>query len=81
MIHEEMTLGDVAIVLAAAGMKIVRLESEGREFVAKIRVADAHLPEDCAVRHAEGRGATIAAALEDARQGWIGYLHLRGGVA
>lgn len=81
MIHAEMTLGDLQIVLAAAGMRVARLESEGREFVAKLRVDDAHLPEGCEVRHAEGRGATIAEALEDARLGWVGYLHLRGGVS
>lgn len=81
MITDDMTLREIVTVLSAAGMKIVSIASEGREYVAKLRVEDAHLPEDSTVppawatRHAEGRGATIADAVEDARQGWIGYMH------
>jgi hypothetical protein len=76
MITSEMTLGDVVEVLATGGLRIASLTATGGEFVARLRVDPAHVV-DPAMTHAEGRGATIAGALEDARDGWVRFAAYR----
>jgi hypothetical protein len=76
MITSEMTLGDVVEVLATGGLRIASLTATGGEFVARLRVDPAHVV-DPAMTHAEGRGATIAEAIEDAREGWVRFSSYR----
>ena len=76
MITSEMSLGDVVAVLATGGLRIASLTATGGEFVARLRVDPAHVV-DPAMTHAEGRGATIAGALEDAREGWARFAAYR----
>lgn len=77
MIDGNMSLVDVVEVLATGGLRIVSLTAlRGGEFVVRLRVDPAHVI-DPAMTHAEGRGATIAEALEDARQGWVSFAAYR----
>ena len=65
-----MKIGEIVAALATGGLRIASLTATGGEFVARLRVDPAHVV-DPAMTHAEGRGATIAEALEDAREGWV----------
>lgn len=76
MIDGNMSLVDVVAVLATGGLRIVSVTSTGGEFTARLRVDPAHVV-DPAMTHAEGRGATIAEALEDAREGWVRFSSYR----
>jgi hypothetical protein len=76
MIDGNMSLVDVVAVLATGGLKIVCVMRTGGEFTARLRVDPAHVV-DPAMTHAEGRGATIAEAIEDARQGWVSFAAYR----
>jgi hypothetical protein len=76
MITSEMKIGEIVAVLATGGLRIVSVTSTGGEFVARLRVDPAHVV-DPAMTHAEGRGATIAEALEDAREGWARFAAYR----
>lgn len=76
MIDGNMSLVDVVAVLSAGGLRIVSVTSTGGEFTARLRVDPAHVV-DPAMTHAEGRGATIAEAIEDAREGWVRFSSYR----
>ena len=77
MITSEMKIGEIVAVLATGGLRIVSVTSlRGGEFVVRLRVDPAHVV-DPAMTHAEGRGATIAEAIEDAREGWVRFSSYR----
>jgi hypothetical protein len=71
VIHENMTLGECLVVLRACGLTIEALARRGQQFTARLAADPAHLPDGATVTSAEGRGASIAEALEDARLGWV----------
>lgn len=72
MINGNTTLSDLGLLLTGAGLTIGSVTRCGAQYVVRLDVAEAHRVDD-KIRSAEGRGSTLAEAIEDARLGWVSY--------
>jgi len=72
VINGNTTLADLALLLTGAGLRIGAVTRVGEQWVVRLDVAEAHRVDD-KIRSAEGRGASLAEGIEDARLGWVSY--------
>jgi hypothetical protein len=74
MISESTTVVEASEMLAAAGLEITGLRLVRGRWYADLAVRAAQRDDSLPCQRAEGSGETPAAALEDARLGWVRYV-------